>query len=126
MKRRSLTPTTCAFPPTAKLGRRASTRRPFTERVVFRREEREVHGFALNISLGGLRAILDEPVGLGDCFEVSLGDEGSRSGRVVWIQEELGGAIVGLAFLDAATVAREAEPPLDVSSRSCEPWARSK
>ncbi|MDI1475527.1 PilZ domain-containing protein [Polyangium sp. y55x31] len=125
MKRRSLTPTQCAPPSVAAFGRRASARRPFTERVVFRRGEREVHGFALNISLGGLRAILDESVGLGECFEVGLGDEGSRSGRVVWIQEELGGAIVGLAFLDAQAT-REPERPLDVSPRSCEPWARSK
>jgi len=77
---------------------------------VLRRGEREVHGFALNISLGGLRAILDESVGLGECFEVGLGEDGSRSGRVVWIQEELGGAIVGLAFLDAAKTAPDAEP----------------
>ncbi|MDI1443969.1 PilZ domain-containing protein [Polyangium sp. 6x1] len=126
MKRRSLTPTLDPPPSTVRLGRRTSPRRPFSERVVFRRGEREVQGFALNISLGGLRAILDESVGLGDCFEVLLGDEGSRSGRVVWIQEELGGAIVGLAFLEGAGTAREAEPPLDVSSRSCEPWARSK
>nr|WP_153820407.1 PilZ domain-containing protein [Polyangium spumosum] len=113
-----MTPTTCAPPSTAGLRRRTSSRRPFTERVVLRRGEREVHGFALNISLGGLRAILDEPVGLGECFEVGLGDEGSRCGRVVWIQEELGGAIVGLAFLDAGITMGDAEPTLDVSSRS--------
>ncbi len=101
-------------------------RRPFTERVVFRRGDEDVHGFALNISLGGLRAILDEAVGLGEFFEVILGDQGSRAGWVVWIQEELGGAIVGVSFCDAAMTAPEAEPPLDLSSRSCEPWARSK
>ena len=57
-------------------------------------------GWALNISRGGLRAILDEVVRLGDSFEITLGDCGKRVGRVVWIHEEPDGAIVGVSFLD--------------------------
>jgi hypothetical protein len=62
-------------------------------------EKRELCGWALNISRGGLRAILDEAVEVGACFEITLGDEGTRDGRVVWTREEPGGAIVGVAFV---------------------------
>jgi len=60
-----------------------------------------VDGWSLNISAGGLRAILDEQVELGQLFEITLGDaEERRPGQVVWIQDEPDGAIVGVQFLD--------------------------
>ncbi|MEZ4446757.1 MAG: PilZ domain-containing protein [Polyangiaceae bacterium] len=77
-------------------------RTPVSEAVVFRNEEREVEGWSLNMSRGGLRAILDEMVSVGDEFDVTVGEDAEpRLGRIVWVRQEKGGAIVGLAFLDA-------------------------
>lgn len=100
MKIRTLTPISDDPPPSVANSRRATRRRPFTERVTFVRGPQKVLGWALNISQGGLRAILDEPVDLGHCYEITLGDLGKRTGRVVWIHEEPDGAIVGVAFVE--------------------------
>jgi hypothetical protein len=69
--------------------------------VFFHTEGRTVEGWSLNISAGGLRAILDEQVELGQTFEITLGEASEqRPGQVVWIQDEPDGAIVGVQFLD--------------------------
>lgn len=47
-----------------------------------------------------MRAILEETVPLGDEFEVEVGEAPARPGRVVWLQEEKDGAIVGVHYLD--------------------------
>jgi len=82
--------------------RRGGVRREVTERVTFKSEDGKVFdGWALNVSRGGLRAILEDKVHLGQKFEVSLGTEESaliRSGRIVWVQEEPDGVIVGIEF----------------------------
>lgn len=63
--------------------------------------DRELSGWALNKSRGGLRAIVEDPVELGEEFEITVGDATeSKPGRIVWIQEEPDGAIVGLSYLD--------------------------
>jgi hypothetical protein len=67
---------------------------------------RELDGWTLNQSPGGIRAVLEEPVELGAKFEVSVGGRDRRPGRIVWIQDEPDGAIVGVAFLDTTE-----EPP---------------
>jgi hypothetical protein len=50
--------------------------------------------------------ILEERVELGAEFAIELtaepGFEGVRRGRVVWVQEELDGAIVGIEFIGGA------------------------
>ena len=57
----------------------------------------ELTGWALNISRGGLRVILEENVELGAEFAIAIGDEPPKKrGRIVWIQEEPDGAIVGI------------------------------
>jgi predicted RNA-binding protein with TRAM domain len=81
-------------------------------------------GWALNISRGGVRAIIEDPVELGEEYEITVGEEGSgnaltRKGRVVWVQDEPDGMIVGFEFLfttgatpavaDPAAVAPEEE-----------------
>jgi hypothetical protein len=114
-----LTPQTGTFRPGFLPARRAHERRPFSERVAFQREGHTVLGWALNISRGGLRAILEEQVDLGAVFDIALGDaQDTRQGRIVWVQEEPDGAIVGVAFLDAgaadsvpAPFSEPAQPP---------------
>jgi hypothetical protein len=72
-----------------------------SETVVFRAGERSIDGWALNMSEGGLRAILEESVESGQNFDVVVGDTAdARPARVVWVRQEKDGAIVGVAFLD--------------------------
>jgi PilZ domain len=90
--------------------RRVEARSETSERVVFRSSEKLFDGWALNTSRGGLRAILESKVELGDLFEVRCGAEMWRPGRVVWIQDEPDGVVVGVAFLDSPTPAQPAKP----------------
>lgn len=108
IRRRSLTPPigtpVPGLPPTRRAG---GARRNVSYRVAFFRpalgdgEAAEITGWALNISRGGLRAIVEDPVTLGEELEVSIADEGlRRRGQIVWTQEEPDGMIVGVAFLE--------------------------
>jgi hypothetical protein len=66
----------------------------------------EIPGWALNISRGGLRTIVEDPVELGEELEVVIADEGLRHrGRIVWTQEEPDGMIIGVEFLVRLTAA---------------------
>lgn len=69
--------------------------------VVFHIGDRRVEGWALNVSQGGLRAIVEQPLEPGDEVEVAVGAGGvPRPARVVWVRPERDGAIVGVAFGD--------------------------
>jgi hypothetical protein len=81
--------------------RRGGDRKETNDRIVFLYEGRRIDGWALNESTGGLRAILDEVVPLGAEAEMEIGEKAARPGRVVWIQEEPDGAIIGFEFKDA-------------------------
>ena len=66
-------------------------------------------GWALNVSRGGLRVILEQSVELGAEFEVTmtgsaLGDDDGvpRVGRIVWVQEEPDGVVAGIEFRQTA------------------------
>jgi hypothetical protein len=108
-KRRSLTPPTRS---TAAAGvhatRRGSggARREVTNRVVLRQAGSEITGWALNLSRGGIRLIVEDKVELGQEFEIAVDEQeaeasgSSRRGRVVWVQEEHDGMVVGIEFLD--------------------------
>lgn len=80
-------------------------RREATERVTLRNPGFETHGWTLNVSRGGMRAIVEEPgVSSGTEYELLIGDD-EGTGRkvvVVWVQDEADGQIVGLRFLDVA------------------------
>jgi hypothetical protein len=81
--------------------RRSGSRREVTERVTLRFEDgRILEGWALNVSRGGLRAILEEKVLLGQKLDVGVGadDVVHRRARIVWVQEEPDGVIVGIEF----------------------------
>jgi hypothetical protein len=94
--------------------RRGGARREVTERVTLRNEENRVlEGWALNVSRGGLRAILEEKVILGQKFDVGVGTDDAifRSGRIVWVQEEPDGVIVGIEFTGASGMHTSVPPP---------------
>lgn len=89
--------------------REDGARQTVSEPVVFHRGDQQVDGWALNISRGGLRAIVETLLETGQEFEIAVGDsDRRRPGRIVWVQKERDGAIVGVSFLD---VPRPSEPP---------------
>jgi hypothetical protein len=68
-----------------------------------------LEGWALNVSRGGVRVILEEKIEPGTHFEVTLlgrpgpGDPPSpQVGRVVWVQEEPDGVVAGIEFRSEA------------------------
>jgi hypothetical protein len=84
--------------------RRGGARREVTERVLLKGPNgTESEGWALNMSRGGVRVILEEKLELGKEYDVVVGDTDkggmSHRGRVVWIQEEPDGIIAGVEFV---------------------------
>ncbi len=94
--------------------RRGGARREVTERVTLRADDgRVLEGWALNVSRGGLRAILEDKVVLGQKFDIGLGTDEviHRAGRIVWIQEEPDGVIVGIEFTGLSGTHKSVPPP---------------
>ena len=79
-------------------------RREATERVTLRGPDFETHGWTLNVSRGGMRAIVEEPLKSGGEYSLLVGDneDSARKVSVVWVQDEADGQIVGVRFLDVA------------------------
>jgi hypothetical protein len=101
--------------------RRGGARREVTERVLVRDtvNGKEHEGWALNLSRGGLRCILEEKVALGAEYFVTLGDGeefSDRRARVVWVQEEPDGVIVGVEFVGLSGMHPPPPPPTGDSS----------
>lgn len=70
--------------------------------MVIRSEGVETIGWTLNVSRGGVRVVVEDPVEQGAIYDVVIGDDTrSRRARVVWIQVQADGEIVGLQFLGA-------------------------
>jgi len=105
--------------------RRGGARREVTERVTLKSKEGEtLEGWALNVSRGGVRAILEDKVVLGQSFDVAIGTDEvlQRPSRVVWVQEEPDGVIVGLEFTAQSGTHKSAPPPpLEESAPDGEP-----
>jgi hypothetical protein len=85
-------------------------RREATERVTLKAEGFETSGWTLNISRGGVRAILEERLTPGVEYEIVVGDTTTcRKAELVWSQDQSDGQIVGLKYLDVdASVPPEA------------------
>ena len=78
-------------------------RRESSERVLVRSTGFETNGWALNVSRGGVRAVVEDPLIQGMEYQVVVGDEESvapRPATVVWLQDESDGQIVGLKYVD--------------------------
>jgi hypothetical protein len=81
-------------------------RREASERITVTSGERSVQGWTLNVSRGGVRVVLEEPVEPGQEYTLAIGDDSdqqTRRGRVVWVQNESDGQIAGIEFVDAET-----------------------
>jgi len=119
VNRRSLTPPIRIPNPGLPPARRAGARRNVSYRVQFFRGPTEITGWALNMSRGGLRAIVEEHVELGEVLEINIADEGlRRRGRIVWTQEEPDGMIMGISFeepLGAAPPGVDLDASVDIA-----------
>jgi Tfp pilus assembly protein PilZ len=101
--RRSLTPHAGTPVDDVHATRRGGARHEVSSRVTLKNKAGAVlEGWALNVSRGGIRVILEDKVDLGDEVEVviSTGDESTSPviGRVVWVQEEPDGVVAGIEF----------------------------
>jgi hypothetical protein len=61
---------------------------------------KRIEGWTLNVSRGGVRIVLEEPVAAGAEYAVLIGEEPARRGRVVWVRDEADGQIAGIEFTD--------------------------
>ena len=124
--RRSLTPSHGVVPPNGTHAmRRGGARREVSDRVALHSvagpgapgEPREptLEGWALNVSRGGVRVILEEKVELGKEFDVTVGDPDNGGtaarGRIVWVQEEPDGVIAGVEFVGVSGTVKSSPPP---------------
>jgi hypothetical protein len=101
--RRSLTPQAGVPVDDVHATRRGGARHEVSSRVTLKAKSGAVlEGWALNVSRGGIRVIIEEKVELGDELEVTIstGEDSSTPviGRVVWVQEEPDGVVAGIEF----------------------------
>ncbi|MFZ5896000.1 MAG: PilZ domain-containing protein [Myxococcota bacterium] len=99
---KSRPPTVSSTPPTWTPRRSAGgARKEATERVSLKAPGFETTGWTLNISRGGLRAILEDRLTPGVEYEIIVGEAAApRRAALVWSQEQADGQIVGLKYLD--------------------------
>jgi hypothetical protein len=99
--------------------RRGAARREVTDHVKLRglTPERCFEGWSLNVSRGGVRIVTLGEVQLGEEFEVQLGDDVVRPGRVVWIRQEQDGIICGIEFRSSGSGVFESVPPAPPGSQ---------
>jgi hypothetical protein len=101
-----LTPMRAKLPSSSDLHRYVGgARHEASERVVLHAAAGDNVGWALNVSRGGLRVVVEDGVVVGQEFEVAIGSDDSedravRRGRVVWVQPEADGQIVGIEFVE--------------------------
>ena len=101
--RRSLTPSTGQPAGEVHATRRGGARHEVSARVTLKDKAGLVlEGWALNVSRGGIRVILEDKVELGSEFEVTMttGADSATpiAGRIVWVQEAPDGVVAGIEF----------------------------
>jgi hypothetical protein len=78
--------------------------------VTLRHGDQCITGWTLNISRGGARLVVEEPVATGQTWDLLTGDDTvAHAVRVVWVREEAGGQIIGVQYLDVVGTI----PPFD-------------
>ncbi len=103
MTGRTPVPKNDAFAQAPKRRHGGGCRRPATDRVSLLRNDHEFIGWTLNVSRGGVRIVLEDSIESDVEYMVVFGANAAnpRPVRVAWIQEEAGGQIAGLQFLDS-------------------------
>jgi hypothetical protein len=106
LNRRSLTPPTGIQGILAQRRGAGGARREISARLTLRSGTTEYDGWALNISRGGIRVVIEGRVHLGQVlavegYDADNMDAPARRARVVWSQDEPDGSVVGMEFLDA-------------------------
>ena len=102
--RRSLTPSTgMPVGDDVHATRRGGARHDLSARVTLKDKAGAVlEGWALNVSRGGIRVILEDKVELGSEYEVTVSTGADPAspvqGRIVWVQEEPDGVVAGIEF----------------------------
>lgn len=71
-----------------------------SERVTLRANDQATEGWTLNVSRGGLRAVVERALDPALEYEVEVGDGPARRACIAWSRGEEDGQIVGLRFLD--------------------------
>jgi hypothetical protein len=60
-------------------------------------------GWTLNVSEGGIRLVLEDPVRIGEVFDLLIGENSEpKAARVVWVHNEPDGQIVGMQFVGSS------------------------
>ncbi len=79
--------------------------------MLIRRSEAQIEGWTLNVSRGGLRVVVEDPLRVGELVDVLIGsdDVPPRPARVVWVKDAADGQICGIQLLDTSG----SIPPLD-------------
>lgn len=79
-------------------------RREASERVVLSlrgpKGTTEIEAWTLNVSRGGLRVVIEDPVHVGGVYLAAVGDTAARPAKVIWVREEADGQIAGMKFED--------------------------
>lgn len=86
-----------------------------SKRVLVYRGQDELDGWALNMSRGGVRIIIEDVLVAGEDIRISIGDEDDedyvvRNARIAWAREEPDGTIAGVEFSDDGGSAPPDEP----------------
>lgn len=105
LNRRSLTPPNGTPGILAQRRGSGGARREISARLTLRSGTQEYEGWALNISRGGVRVVIEGRIQLGQVLVVEGYDPDDmdappRRARVVWCQDEPDGSVVGLEFID--------------------------
>jgi hypothetical protein len=105
LTRRNLTPPSGIQGILAQRRGTGGARHEISVRLTLRSHGVDYDGWALNVSRGGIRVVLEGRVGLGqelavEGYDPDQPDAPPRTARVVWVQDEPDGAVVGLQFLD--------------------------
>lgn len=84
-------------------------RQEATERVVLQGPDGrpDVDAWTLNVSRGGVRLVVEDPISVGVLYQITVGEGRPRPARVVWLREEADGQIAGLKFEDVES----SDPP---------------
>lgn len=83
--------------------RRAYPRRPSDERVLMWKgfagvSDEPLRGWTLNISVGGVRLIINGELSVDDTVDVAVESATCRQGRVVWVSPLIDGCVAGIRF----------------------------